>query len=685
MSIPHAKRIAHPHLLHGDIRQDDYYWLNNREDPEVIEYLEEENRYFQETMRPLQSLTDSLYEEMRALIPEDDDEVAAVDGPYYYYRRIPEGCQYPLYARRQASRREDLAEAAEEVLLDLNREASADQFYHVTVVRMSPDQSLLGYLENRDGTDRYTLRIKNVASRQYLPDTIPNIFLSSSLEWDASGAYVFYVSVDASQRPYRLMRHYLGDSLSEDVCLYEERDVTFSLELGKTRDGRFIVLNSRNKNTNEVRLLPAAGPTQPLTLFAARRTGILYEVEHWRHDFVVLTNDQAENFRVMACPDTHLHMESCRELFPYDPARYLQEISPFSGAIVISGREQGLTQIWIYRPETFTLEQLSWPETLYRVSLGPNRSYDTDEVLIDYESFLTPRTTYGLQLKTGARNLLKRQAVGEGYDSAGYRQRRLWAPAADGTAIPLSVVYREGALASGPAPVILYGYGSYGMSMDPHFDAAQVPLMNRGVVLVTVHVRGGSELGRHWYEQGKLRNKRNTFTDFIDAARYLIVEGITTPDLLAARGRSAGGLLMGAVLNMAPELFRVVVPGVPFVDVVTTMLDASIPLTTLEWDEWGNPAEPGDYAYMKSYSPYDNIAAQPYPHMMVFTGLNDPRVGYWEPAKFVAKLRDTKTDARTLVLKTAMGAGHSGSSGRYNRLHDFAEEYAFILDKLNVQ
>ncbi|MCY0909341.1 S9 family peptidase [Sulfobacillus sp. hq2] len=679
--IPRAEKIPYLHILHGDVREDNYYWLKDRNNPEVIRYLDDENRYFEETMQPLRSLTDALYQEMLAYVPEDDEEVAAAQPPYYYYRRTAKGQQYPIYARKAAHHRKDLSTAHEQVLLDINVHAAGQTFYHVSLIRLSPDQQWLAYLENRDGTDRYTLRIKHIDTETYLPETIPNVFLSQSVEWDATNTYLFYTLVDASQRPYRLMRHQRGTDPAMDSLIYEEQDTTFSLALKKTRDGRFLLLTSQNKETSEVRWLDANHPLEPWTVFTPRRTGLLYSMEHWHHQFVVLTNDGAPNFAVKVCEDESAGWDSLRDLVPVDPTVYLQDVVPFAHALILEGRQEGLSQIWIYYQDQ-RLEKLKWPENLYHVALGPNRSYETDEVLIDYESFLTPKTTLGFNLTTQTRTVLHKQVGGRPFESHHYEQKRLWAPAIDGTSIPLSVVYRVDALSQGPAPLILYGYGSYGVSVDPHFDPAQIPLLDRGIVLVTAHVRGGAELGRAWYEQGKLQHKRNTFTDFIDAARYLIKEGYTTPQKLAARGRSAGGLLMGAVANMAPDLFQVIVPGVPFVDVLTTMLDASIPLTTLEWDEWGNPAHVEDYWYMKSYSPYDNITAQDYPHMMLFTGLNDPRVGYWEPAKFVAKLREVKTDTHTLVLRTAMGAGHAGASGRYQRFAELAQEFAFILDKI---
>lgn len=678
MKPPIARKEPHPHTLHGDVRQDDYYWLRGAEKPEVIEYLEAENQYYDEVMKPLGPLTDTLYQEMVARVPADEAGVAVQDGPYYYYSRMEGAKQYPIYARKRAHDRQALESAAEEVLLDLNALATGSDFLSVTVLRTSADHQKLAYLENRDGTDRYTLLVRNIATGELLPDQVPGVFLHASLEWDKTGEYLYYTKVDETQRPYQLWRHQLGNTA--DVLLYEENDVTFSIGIGKSRSGQYLWLKSDNKETDEAYFIDLNNPEAGLHLFDARRPGIKYDVEHWNDRFLILTNQGAKNFRLMECPVSD--MAARVDLIPYDETRYLQAVYPFREALVIAGRQDGLTQIWTYRDGN--LQKLSWDESIYTVDVWTNRSYDTEEALITYESFLTPEHTLGLNLRSGALQFLKAKTVPGSYDPALYHQERLWATASDGTKIPLSVVYKQGALDQGPAPLILYGYGSYGMSMDPTFSGTRLPLLDRGIVYVVAHVRGGAEMGYTWYENGKFLAKKNTFTDFVDAARDLIHRGYTAPDRLAAQGRSAGGLLMGAIVNLAPELFQVVVPGVPFVDVINTMSDATIPLTSLEWDEWGNPADPTFYAYMKSYSPYDNVEAKAYPHMLVLTGLNDPRVAYWEPAKWVARLRVTKTDSHTLLFKTHMGAGHGGSSGRYNRLKETAAEYAFILDKIGM-
>jgi oligopeptidase B len=517
---------------------------------------------------------------------------------------------------------------------------------------------------------------------ELLPDRIEDVFIDDSLEWDGTGQTLFYVTVDETQRPYQLWRHQIGASES-DTLLYEEQDTTFTLSVSKSRSGKYLFVHSENKETTEIRYLPAKSPLSDLLVFAARRRGIQYQLEHWSDDFIILTNDGATNFRVLRCPVSDTLVGAQIELFPYDSNRYLEALFPFRDALVLSGRQDGLTEVFLFRDGV--LNKLTFADPLYTVSIGDNLSYDTTELLIEYETLLTPKTTHAVNLLTEERTCLQVAAVSGEFEPTKYRQERLFATASDGTKVPMFAVYRIDSLDHGPAPLTLYGYGSYGVCMDPHFSPMRLPLLDAGVVMVTAQVRGGSEMGKSWYDDGKFLNKRNTFTDFIAAAEDLIARRYTTRELMAAEGRSAGGLLMGAVANMSGHLFKVMLPGVPFVDVVTTMLDSSIPLTTLEWDEWGDPHDETYYRYMKSYSPYDNVEAKDYPHMLVTTGLNDPRVAYWEPAKWVARLRETKTDNNVLLLKTNMGTGHFGSSGRVNHLRESASTLAFALDKIGIR
>lgn len=683
MKTPIAKRVPHALTQHGDVREDEYYWLRNRNDSEVIAYLEEENRYYEAHMEPLKPLTDHLFNEMVKRVPDAEMNVPVQSGAYYYYTRMEKDLQYPIYARKSARTRGEIDQATEEILLDLNTLVDEDGYLSVTVQRMNPAQTRLAYLENRDGTDRYTLFVKDLETGERLSDTKGDIFIESSLEWDATGDYLFYVTVDDTQRPYQAWRHKIGTDARADVLLYEETDTTYTLSIDKSRSGRYLFLISENKTTTEVRFLDAERPEDSFTLFDARQPGVEYTLEHWGDDFIVLTNHQAKNFRVLTCKTNEFSQTARTELFPYDESRFLRSVYPFKNALLFGGRENGRMEIWVYQHGQ--LAPILFDEPVYSAYLGNNRSYETDEVLIQFQSLVTPKTTYGYSLETGVQTVLQVDPVPGTFDKSLYHQTRIWATAEDGVQVPVLVVYREGALERGPAPLLLNGYGSYGMSSDPYFSPQRLPLLDMGVVLAIAQIRGGSEMGYHWYEDGKMLKKRNTFTDFIAAAKTLIAEGYTTSSQMAAIGRSAGGLLVGAVANMAGNLFQVIIPGVPFVDVVTTMLDETIPLTTLEWDEWGNPADEEYYHYMKSYSPYDNVEPKAYPHMLVSTGLNDPRVSYWEPAKWVARLRAVKTDENVLLLKTNMGAGHFGASGRFGHMREVAEEYAFILDKLGVQ
>lgn len=680
MKPPIAKRIPHPHELHGDVREDDYYWLKDRNNPEVIKYVEDENRYYNEIMDPLKEQTEEIYQSMLDRVPESEVDVPVQHGPYFYYSRLDKTKQYPIYARKKASSRELLSEVHEEVVLNLNELAKASDYLSVTALKWSNDHRLLAYLENRDGTDRYTIFVKDLETGELVPDRITDVFIYGSVEWSRCGEYIFYITVDENERPSRFMRHRLGSDPNQDELLYEEKDETFTLYMNKSQSGKYIVVHADSKTTSEIRLIDADAPLSPLQLVDARRDGIEYDVEHWGEDLLILSNEGGQNFQLLRSPLNNLHTRE--NVVDYNENRYLQAIYPFQDKLFVAGRENGLTQIWELK--NGQLEQIQWDEPLYSVSVKSNQSYYAPEVLLVFESMLTPETTYALDLLTGEKQCLQVALVSGEYDSSNFCQKQLWATAEDGVKVPLNLVYKEGAFDNGPAPIILSAYGSYGSNSDPNFSPYRLPVLEKGVVLVTAQVRGGSEMGKHWYEDGKMQNKRNTFTDFIAAANYLIEEGYTTSDQLAARGGSAGGLLAGAVANMAGDLFKVIVPEVPFVDVVTTMLDTTIPLTTLEWDEWGDPRESEDYFYMKSYSPYDNVEAKEYPHLYVTTGLNDPRVGYWEPAKWVARLREMKTDDHIIVMKTNMGAGHFGESGRFNQLKEVAALYAFVLDKIGT-
>lgn len=674
---PIAAKRPHPHVIHGDTRPDDYYWLNQKSDKDVIAYLTAENQYFEETTASLAPLQQALYDDMKRHLPDVEESPPAQHGPYYYYWRINPTQQYKAYYRQRASNRRELHESREELLLDVNTLVDGNQYIDVSTVSVSPDHTKLLYLENRDGSDRYTLYIKDLGQNRLIGTPIPNVFIGSSTAWSLSGNAIYYLEVDATQKPYRLIRQPLDQPHRE--ILYEEPSEDRSLELSTSQSGQYLFLNSTSKTSSETRYLNLADPKSSLILFQKRRPGVLYTLEHWNEHLLCLTNDGAQNFEVLWAPLENPRPEALTPLIPHQAERYVQALLPFSRGLVVMGREEGLSQVWLFKDNR--MNRINWDEPVYTALARFNRDYGAREVLIHYESLVTPPTDFAVDLDTDAKTPIRQDGVKE-YDEKAYRQLRLWATAQDGTSVPISLVGRTDALLEQPCPLILYGYGSYGSNADPRFDLRRLPVLDRGVLFAIAHVRGGSEMGYQWYQDGKLLKKRNTFTDFIDAAEFLVNAGYTQPHRLAVQGRSAGGLLMGAIINMRPDLFQVAASGVPFVDVVTTMLDASIPLTTLEWDEWGNPEEPEYYQYMKSYSPYDNVTAQDYPHLYVTTGLNDPRVGYFEPAKWVAKLREKKTDQNQLVLWTHMGSGHFGSSGRLPRLWESARELAFILDKI---
>ena len=678
MKPPVAKKIPHEHQIHGDVREDPYYWLKEKENEEVIDYLERENEYYEHVMEPLKKQTEEIYELMVERIPDSEENVPVQRGPFFYYSRLEKEKQYPIFARKRAESRDQLDAAEEEIVLDVNELAKDADYLNVTDKIYTMDQRLLAYLENRDGSDRYTLYIKDLETGKLLEDQIPNVYISSSIGWSQSGEYIFYTTMDEQQKPYQVWRHRLGTSLEEDELVYEETDPTFTLYIRTSQSGKFIFIVSYAKESTEVRLIDTKLPEKAPKLVAERKPGVMYHVEHWEDDLLILTNENARNFQLLRSPLNQLDIRE--PLFEYDEKKYLLAVYPFKDALLIYGRENGLTQIWKFKEDK--LEQLTWDEPIYSVTVKDGQSYTAEEVLLDYQSYITPKTTFAINLGTGVLDKLQVAPVTGEYNPSNYRQKQLWATAADGVKIPFTIHYHKDAFQSGPAPLLLYGYGSYGVNIDPYFSPYKLPALDKGLVFVVANIRGGSEMGRSWYEDGKKQKKRNTFTDFIDVAKYLIEENYTTPNQLIARGGSAGGLLVGAVANMAPELFKVIVAEVPFVDVVTTMLDETIPLTTLEWDEWGNPNNEEDYYYIKSYSPYDNVEEKNYPHMYVSAGLNDPRVGYFEPAKWVARLREKKKDDNILVLKTYMEAGHYGSSGRMNQLKQEAERMAFILDKV---
>jgi oligopeptidase B len=696
---------------HGDVRTDDWFWLRDKDDPAVIAHLEEENAYTEAVTAGAAGLREELFAEMVARIEETDLSVPVKKGPWLYYGRTKEGSSYGIHCRRPAgpdhgaggaTASEESGEVPEDeqILLDENALAQGHEYFAVGNLEISPDHRWLAYSTDTTGGERYTMRFVDLDSGESSPEELPDT--SYSVAWANDNATVFYVRVDEAMRPYQVWRHRIGSDPAGDVLAYEEADDRFYLGVGRTKDDRFVLIGIDSKVTSEYWFLHADDPDGEFAVIEPRRQGVEYSVDHDRGDpaggraprFLVVTNDGAEDFRLMEAPDDSPGRASWREVIPARPGVRLDSVDPFADHLVVYEREGGETRARLIDTATGTSTSVARLESPSTVWGGANPEYESTTLRYEYTSLVTPRSVYDLDLGTGTSALLKRQPVLGDFDPGRYRTERRWAVAADGTRIPLSLVYRPdlaGPTRPRPAPCLLYGYGSYEVSIDPTFSSLRLSLLDRGFVFAIAHVRGGGEMGRSWYEDGKFTAKPNTFTDFVTCARALVAEGWTTPGQLVARGGSAGGLLMGAVANLAPELFRAIVAEVPFVDCLTTILDETLPLTVLEWEEWGNPVEdPAIYAVMKAYSPYDNVRKQDdagrpvrYPDILATGGLSDPRVGFWEPAKWVAKLRAANPENRVL-LKTELGAGHGGPSGRYDAWRDEAFVYAFILDALGL-
>ncbi len=596
----------------------------------------------------------------------------------YYYTRTIEGKNYPVHCRKKGS-----LEAVEEILLDVNALAEGKKYCHVFAVRPSPDHKLLAFAEDYEGDETYTLRIKDLSAGAMLADAIAGI--DAAAEWANDNRTMFYLTLDSTRRPYKLFRHKLGETTDKDTELHHEADETFGLNLSKSRSRKFLILDLRSTMTREVRVLSADDPAGALVLIEPRKRGHEYEIEHHGDRFFIVTNDQARNFRLMATPTVTPGQSHWKEVIPHREKVKLDNVESFADYLLIQERDEGLPRLRIRKLADNSDHMVEFAEPAYAVFPMGNEEFKTDTLRFQYQSLITPRSVFDYNMNSKKRELLKRDEVLGGFDPDRYVTERIFATASDGTRVPIILAYRKGLSKDGKNPAFLNAYGSYGASSDTFFSSDQVSLLDRGFVYALANIRGGGELGRPWYEDGKLLKKKNTFTDFIACAEHLIAEKYTSPDRIAIQGGSAGGLLMGAVTNMRPDLFKVVLAQVPFVDVINTMLDPTIPLTTLEYDEWGNPNDKAYYDYMYSYSPYDNVAAKGYPNILVKTGLNDPRVAYWEPAKWVARLRATKTDSNRLLFKTRMESGHGGASGRYDRWKDTAFDYAFILDTLDIR
>jgi oligopeptidase B len=658
----------------GDRRVDPYFWLRDKSDPRVIEYLDAENRHTEAATRPLANFRGALYDEMLARIQETDESVPYRRHGYWYYQREVEGLQYPIYCRRKGSMK-----APEEVLLDENELAKGHAYTAVGAFDVSPDGRLLAYTVDFTGFRQYTLHVKDLAAGRLTPDSAARV---TSLAWANDNATLFYTEEhETTKRSYRLHRLALGGA---HMPVYLEPDERFDIGVCDMRSEAFMVLAIVSKDSSEMRVLPADDPTGELRVVVPRRKGHEYYIDHRGDEFFIRTNDRGRNFRLVRAPVADPSPRNWRQVLGHRPLVMLEEMHVFRDFWVAVERDKGVLKLRVTRFAGGKGRHVEFDEAVYSAHPGTNLEFDADRFRFIYESLVTPRSVYEIEVRTGKRTLLKRYTVLGGYDPAQYASEALTAAAPDGTRIPISLVYKKALRKGAPQPMLLYGYGSYGIPIDPYFRSSRISLLDRGMIFAIAHVRGGGDRGRTWYDAGKLLRKKNTFTDFVACAESLVRRKYTAPDRLVIQGGSAGGLLMGAVVNMRPDLFKAVVSQVPFLDVVTTMQDESLPLTVGEYLEWGNPNERRFYKYMRSYSPYDNLARGAYPAMLVETSLNDSQVMYWEPAKYVAKLRTLKTDANPLLLKTIMEAGHGGASGRYDALKELAFTYSFILDQVEL-
>lgn len=672
---PMAARRPHRLEMNGNVRVDEYYWLRDRENPEVIEYLEAENRYLEAMTRHTDSLQETLYEEIVSRIPQTDESVPTRLDDYYYYTKYEEGQEYPIYARRKGS-----LTGTEEILLDANRFAEGHEYLDVRGVAVSINHDILAFATDTQGRRKYDLRFKDLKTGQLLPDVIEDVTPNNA--WAKDNSTIFYTRQDPTTlRWNQIYRHEVGTDPASDELVYQEDDDTFSSYVFRTKSKDYIVIGSSQTLADEYRILPSDQPRGEFQLFVPRERGHEHSINHAGDHFFIRTNDEARNFRLMKTPEHATSRENWSEVIPHRSDTYLSSFDVFRDHLVLSERSNALTHLRVIPWSGGKDHYISFEEPAYLAYFGDNPEFDTDVLRFRYTSMTTPMSTFDYDMTSRERQLLKREEVGGGFDPADYRTERVWATARDGARIPVSIVYNRNEYESdGEHPLLLYGYGSYGASMDPSFNSSRLSLLDRGFAYAIAHIRGGQEMGREWYESGKLLQKKNTFTDFIDVGEFLVEKNYADPDELFAYGGSAGGLLMGAVVNMRPDLWGGVVAAVPFVDVVTTMLDPDIPLTTSEYDEWGNPGDPEYYEYILSYSPYDQVEAKTYPPMLVTTGLHDSQVQYWEPAKWVAKLRAMKSDDNPLLMYTNMDAGHGGASGRFKRHRETARVYAFFLD-----
>lgn len=673
---PIAKIIPHQLEKHGHIRTDNYYWLNDRENPEVIDYLNKENEYYQKSTEHTKAFQKDLFEEMKARIKEDDESYPYFYNGYYYITRFEKGKDYPIYSRKKES-----LTAAEEIMFDCNEMAKDFTYFNLNGISISEDNKWVSFGVDTVSRRQYTIQIKNLETNEILPLKIENT--TGGATWASDNKTIFYTRKDeVTLRSDKIFKHKLGSNPADDVVVYFEKDDTFNVTVYKSKSKKYLIITSESTLTSEYQILLSATPDAKFKVFQKRTRELEYSISHYEDSFYIVTNkDDATNFKLMKTPEDKTSKENWVDLIPHREEVLLEGIDIFKEYLVVSERFDGLNKIRIMPWNGGEEYYLPFEIETYTAYTTTNIDFDTEILRYGYQSMATPSSIIDFNMRTKEKIVLKEQEVlGGKFDKNNYIEERIWATATDGTKVPMSMVYRKGIELNGQNPFLLYAYGSYGMTMDPYFSTTRLSLLDRGFIYAIAHVRGGEDLGRNWYEDGKLLKKKNTFTDFIDCSKHVIEQKYTSPEHLYAEGGSAGGLLMGAIVNMNPELYNGVIAQVPFVDVVTTMLDETIPLTTGEYDEWGNPNKKKYYNYMLSYSPYDNVEKKEYPNMYISTGLHDSQVQYWEPAKWIAKLRVYKTNNKQLYLDTNMEAGHGGASGRFEALKEVAKEFTFLLD-----
>ncbi len=671
-SAPVARAVPKVDTIHGDILVDDYFWLREKQNPEVMAYLEAENAYTAAGTQHTEALRQRLYEEILGRIKETDLSVPYKDGEYWYYTRTEQGKSYPIFCRKRGS-----LSAREAVILDQNALAAGKDFHALGGFDVSPDAQLLLYLEDTTAFREYTLYVKDLRTGR-LTDSIVGVWNGTA--WADDNRTFFYMTADSAKRGNAVWRHVIGAARSQDVKIFQEDNVLNDVSVFRSRSGKYVFIPADGYTSSEWRVIPTATPTTAPWVIAPRRPGVEYSVEHADGFFLLYSNDQARNFRILRAPDTGVTPASWTDWLPHRDSVFVEGVDAFKRYIVVSERSGGLRRLRVTEGATNQTHYVTFPAVAYGVFPSNNPEFDTRMFRFSYSSLVTPSSVYDYDLQARTRELKKRQEIPSGFDSSRYEVRRFMAPARDGAQVPVSVLLQRGTPQDGSRPLLLYAYGSYGATIEPTFNSSVLSLVDRGFVYAIAHIRGGQEMGRLWYDDGKMMNKMNTFRDYIDVALDLVRRQYTSPDRLVANGGSAGGLLMGVVVNQRPDLFRAVVAEVPFVDVINTMMDASLPLTAQEWEQWGNPHIAEQYAYMRQYSPYDNVTAQVYPWILVTTSFNDSQVMYWEPAKWVAKLRARKTGSNPLYFKINLAGGHGGSSGRYDRLREIAFKYAFMLD-----